>query len=169
MLNITLQFRCTEHGNGLWRANTALAKNSFFVGKLHSALNEFHDKIDSTPLEFLDTTQVLWDQIKVLTRKVANYCSRQKSAWRDRQLKRFQRKRNKILRHYPNNETVLNQRLSIVEKLIGDLQQEIVDIQALKTSIRWREHGEVPAGFLKRTATRRAVKRSIPTLIHPFT
>lgn len=169
MLNITLQFRCAEHGKGLWRANPALAKNPFFVGKLYNALNGFHDKLDSTPLEFLDTTQVLWDQIKALTKKVANYCSRQKSAWRDRQLKRLQRKRNKILRRYPNNEAVLNQRLSIVEKLIGDLQQELVDIQALKAGIRWREHGEASAGFLKRTATRRAVKRSIPTLIHPFT
>lgn len=169
LLSITLQFRCAEHGKGLWRANPALAKNPFFVSKLTSALNEFHDHLDQTPLEFVDTNQLLWDQIKALTRRVAIYCSRQKSAWRVRQLKRLQRKRNKLIRRYQNNDTVLHQRLLVVEKLISDLQQEQVEIQALKAGIRWRENGEVSAGFLKRTATRRTIKRTLPTLIHPDT
>lgn len=169
LLSITLQFRCAEHGKGLWRANPALAQNPYFINKLYAALNDFHNQIEQNPTERQPSPQELWDQIKSLTRQVALRCSRSKAEWRHRQLKRLQRKRNKLIRQYHLHDTALNQRLPVVEKLIGDLQQEVADIQALRAGIRWRENGEVSAGFLKRTATRRAIKRTIPTLVHPIT
>lgn len=71
----------------------------------------------------------------------------------------------KTLQHQPS----LRERLSIIETHIGNLQEEMSDIQALRAGIRWRENGEKSAGFLKRLNIQRANKRSIQELRHPDT
>ncbi|KAL9555373.1 hypothetical protein PS6_002914 [Mucor atramentarius] len=64
---------------------------------------------------------------------------------------------------------VRNERLPKIESMIGNLQQELPDIQALRAGIKWREQGETSAGFLNRLASHRCQQRAISTLIHPTT
>ena len=44
-----------------------------------------------------------------------------------------------------------------MDQQIESLQQELVDIAALKAAICWREHGEKLAGYLKRMHRARTV------------
>ncbi|KAI9316728.1 hypothetical protein BX666DRAFT_1858391 [Dichotomocladium elegans] len=53
--------------------------------------------------------------------------------------------------------------------MIPAYQQNIVDNVALKANQRWREHGERPGGYLKRTAATQLAQRSIMSLVHPLT
>ncbi|CEP13413.1 hypothetical protein, partial, partial [Parasitella parasitica] len=53
--------------------------------------------------------------------------------------------------------------------MITNLQEEIVEVAALKANLRWRENGEKNAGLMKRLATQRDNKRSIDQLYHPDT
>ncbi|KAI8143097.1 hypothetical protein BJV82DRAFT_491657, partial [Fennellomyces sp. T-0311] len=71
--------------------------------------------------------------------------------WRTSQLKALQSKRTKLIRAKPP-PSILATHLSRVETQIAAIQQELVDNVALKAKIRWREKGEVSAGYLKRTA-----------------
>jgi hypothetical protein len=111
---------------------------------------------------------LIWDNIKVLTKTLARRIGRFKGEWRQRQLKRLQKKRNRILRVYKESR-VLHERLPIIEQQIGHIQQEIVDTLALRSGIRWRENGEKAAGVLKRMIKQQTTQRTLPTIIHPIT
>ncbi|KAL7323944.1 hypothetical protein PS15p_210527 [Mucor circinelloides] len=136
---------------GLWRANPRLATNSFFINRLHNHLDDFHQQLSQNTLQ--PSPQLIWDDIKYLTRSLAQRVSRKQAEWRRRQLKHLQRKRNRILRNRKST-AVLNDRLPSVEKAISNLQQEMVEQQqALRSGLHWRENGETSAGFLKRLVT----------------
>ncbi|KAK4517709.1 uncharacterized protein ATC70_001050 [Mucor velutinosus] len=109
----------------------------------------------------------VWDQLEAFTYQVARTCSGRKAEWRRRLLYRLQSKRNKYLRLYKTTQ-IRNDRPPQIEAMIGHLQQELTDIQALRSGIKWREQGEKSAGFLKRLATQRTQQRDIPTLIYPI-
>ncbi|KAI8090962.1 uncharacterized protein B0P05DRAFT_584083 [Gilbertella persicaria] len=64
--------------------------------------------------------------------------------WRNKQIKRLQRKRNKILRHQ-KHRGIVDWTLPIVEKQLGALQEEAAEIDALRAGKRWREKGEKKA------------------------
>ena len=53
--------------------------------------------------------------------------------------------------------------------MIGNLQAQSAEHLRLRAGQRWRENGEVSAGYLKRTITTRLIKRSIEEMIHPST
>ncbi|EPB90722.1 hypothetical protein HMPREF1544_02467 [Mucor circinelloides 1006PhL] len=110
-----------------------------------TALGEHHANFHANVADI--TPQVVaWDQIKILTRILAQSCSRRQSEWRRR---RLQSKQNKMLRIYIATQ-VRNERLPKVESMISNLQQELSDIQALRAAVMNRQ-------------------RAIPTLIHPTT
>ncbi|KAG0945461.1 hypothetical protein G6F57_003970 [Rhizopus arrhizus] len=54
-----------------------------------------------------------------------------------------------------------------MDRKIESLQQELVDIAALNTGIRSREHGEKSAGYLKRIHQVRTVEQSVNVLQGP--
>ncbi|KAG1135759.1 hypothetical protein G6F38_012554 [Rhizopus arrhizus] len=78
-------------------------------------------------------------------------------------MKALQRKRNAFLRSQPLTVIRL-QCLLVMGQQIESLQRELLDIAALKTEIRWREHGEKSAGYLKRVHQVRTVEQSINCL-----
>lgn len=134
LLSIQFTFASPDLGTGLWRANPQLAQNDYFRQRLFSQLDDYHSHLASNSNDL--TPQVIWDQIKELTRQVAKSCSRRQSEWRRRLLRCLQSKRNKLLRIY--KETRLrNDRLPKIESMIGNLQQELVDLQALRSGIKW--------------------------------
>ncbi|KAG1179717.1 hypothetical protein G6F35_016210 [Rhizopus arrhizus] len=61
------------------------------------------------------------------------------------------------------------QRLPILDQQIESLQQELVEISVLKAGIRWREHGEKSAGYLKRIHRTRTNEQNIVHLQEPGT
>ncbi|CEP13540.1 hypothetical protein [Parasitella parasitica] len=110
------------------------------------------------------------DQVKAVTRQVAESCIRRQTGWRRRLPSRLQGKRNKQKTnnlHLYKSSQMRNDRLPKIEAVTGHLQQELTDIQALGSCIKWREQGDILApGFLKRLATQRVQQRAIPTLLH---
>ncbi|KAG0762198.1 hypothetical protein G6F62_002864 [Rhizopus arrhizus] len=86
--------------------------------------------------------------------------------WRKQQILALQRKRQRLLRiSFP--PALLATHLPRVEQQIQVLQKEVTSIAILKAERTWRERGEMKAGCLKRSATTRAVQRSIPRLWDP--
>ena len=166
LLTLGIRFASTDHGSGLWRANPALAKNQFFVDLLHSELDAFHSQLlmmPSTP-----SVQSSWDDIKLLTRTLAQKTGRSKAEWRERQLKRLHKKRNKLIRSYKGQPAVV-ERIKVVETIIGNLQEELTANKALRSGLRWMENGEKSAGLLKRLHTQRTNNTTIKKIQHPDT
>lgn len=166
LLSVEFRFDSPDHGRGIWRTNPSLAKNTYFVEQLTSALDDFHHNLDQQT--DAPSVQNSWDTIKALTKSLARRIGRTNGNWRQRQLKRLQRSRNRILRVYKNTGT-LNERLPVIERQIGIIQQEIVDTLALRSGINWRNYGDSGAGLLKRIIRQKTQQRTIPTIIHPVT
>jgi hypothetical protein len=51
-----------------------------------------------------------------------------------------------------------------IDQQLGQLQQELAEIDGLKAGIRWREKGEKSAGFLKSIHQRRTAQQYINTV-----
>ncbi|KAK4521393.1 uncharacterized protein ATC70_012008 [Mucor velutinosus] len=162
ILNTTFQFSSSQQGTGLWRANPQLAKNEYFVTEIHQALDQFFQEPGTSP-------QAQWDALKAVVKTIARRIGRRHSSWRNRQLKRFQRKRNQLFKRYQNQPAILRERLPVIEKLISDLQQEISIQQTIRAGKMWREQGETSAGYLKRTIATRQIQRTMLALQHPDT
>ncbi|GAN08085.1 hypothetical protein MAM1_0188c07592 [Mucor ambiguus] len=154
-----------NHSRDLWRANPRLATNSFFMNQLNKHLDDFHRHLNRST--FQPSPQLIWDDITALTRPLAQRVSRKQAEWCRRQLQQLQRKRNRILRTYKST-AILNDRLPIIEQAISALQQEMVEHQALRSGLRWREKGET-AGYLKRLVAQLEFQRTQPTLMDPST
>jgi exonuclease III len=161
-LSATFRFKSSHQGKGLWRAHPGLAEDPYFQSALNTALDSFFQDYFNTEL----TPQAQWDEIKLLTKSIAQQTSRRKRAFQNRLLKRLQKKRNKFLRKY-KSYPILNLRLPAIENMISIVQRDIAETAALRAGRHWRENGETSAGYLKRTITSRAVKRAIPSLQHP--
>ncbi|KAG0768661.1 hypothetical protein G6F62_013431 [Rhizopus arrhizus] len=76
-------------------------------------------------------------------------------------------RKKKIL--FPEQVPELQPLVNVVERQLADIQQYHVEILALRSGIRWRELGELSAGYLKRAIATRATRQMIPSLIHPVT
>ena len=164
LLSVHFQFHCFDQGPGLWRANPMLASNSYFTAALTKALDHFHK--DDYALFPCCSVQDRWDRLKSVVQDVARSVGRRKADWRKRTLARLQRKRNKILRAFKVTR-ILHPRLPIIEQFISMIQKEMSEIAALRAGRHWRENGETSAGYLKRTIETRAIKKNMPSLIHP--
>ncbi|KAL4212108.1 hypothetical protein AB4K20DRAFT_2008234 [Rhizopus microsporus] len=76
---------------------------------------------------------------------------------------------NGSIRNYPDNAAQLLPQLSVIEAQLAILQQYQVETLALRSGIRWRELGEISAGYLKRTVAQRQSHQMITTLTHHVT
>ncbi|CEP19594.1 hypothetical protein [Parasitella parasitica] len=171
---LALSFFSDRQGPGLLRANPRLATNPYFTDSLSPALDEFFvnlkltDSIDLAATVEHTTPQANWDEPKALVRNIAKQVGRDKSSAMVRQCKGLQRKRNRICRQHQESHTRL-QLPRTFESKIGSIQRDILENQRLRAGHHWREHSEISAGYLKRTIETRAVKKSIPGLLHPTT
>lgn len=110
--------------------------------------------------------QDLWDLVKLKVKQFTKRFGRHYVDWRKQQILALQRKRQRLLRiSFP--PALLATHLPRVEQQIQVLQKEVTSIAILKAERTWRERGEMKAGCLKRSATTRAVQRSIPRLWDP--
>ncbi|KAG1451464.1 hypothetical protein G6F55_009177 [Rhizopus delemar] len=112
------------------------------------------------------TAQEQWDYVKYEIRQFTQRYTIDYTNWCKKLIKALQRKRNAFLRSRPPIAIRLHY-LPVMDQQIESLQQELVDIATLKAGIRWREHGEKSAGYLKRIHLVRAVEQSIHFLQDP--
>jgi hypothetical protein len=159
LLSVCFKFTCSRQGPGLWRLNPNFLKSKKFLERLSYTVETFIRSID------FDTAnpQVVWDKLKLSIKQLAKTFGRRQAHWRQAQLGRLQKKRNRVLRQYKASG-VLNHLLPSIELQIGSLQQTIAANNILRAGRHWRENGEISAGFLKRTIASRATSRYIPYL-----
>lgn len=152
-------------GKGLWRAHPLLASNSTFRHQLHRALCGRVPTLDPT----LSVAQK-WKELKRTTATVAKSFSR-RNAYTLKRAEELLHKKRAGLQQRLNSDSiqhsVLTPHLTIVEEQLAAIQQYHVETLALRSGVRWREQGEMPPGFLKKTSSIRAARTLIPPLIHP--
>lgn len=116
------------------------------------------------------SVQDQWEEVKTtLKRTIQQYC-RQLARKRRRAEQKLQRQRNQLLRLWrrtPGSDP--DPLLSTIEQEINRLQTVRVETLARRAGLRWREQGEISAGYLKRTIASRSTQQSIPAQRHPET
>lgn len=163
LVSARIQLSPSHTGKGYWRGNPSFSRIPEFRQELASMLTDLWPSLAS-----IDTPQLRWERLKSALRRFMQQFGRKRTHWRQQQLKALMSKRNRLLRaQLPPN--ILAQFLPRVERQISILQQEGIDIQALKARQRWRENGEISAGYLKRMAIQENNSRMITSLFHPTT
>ncbi|OBZ80731.1 hypothetical protein A0J61_11220, partial [Choanephora cucurbitarum] len=158
-------FSATANGRGFWKAHPCIAQDSEFQAILNFHLSATIRKLDSTLPAWHK-----WERIKLVAAKTARACSRRQGFSLARAESLLQRKRAKIESNLMNNPSLhpcLSPQLHIVQEQLTSLQQYHVETLSLKAGIRWREQGKLSAGYLKRTASARLTKTTVPPLFHP--
>ncbi|KAG0923790.1 hypothetical protein G6F30_013792 [Rhizopus arrhizus] len=116
------------------------------------------------------TVQSKWEEIKRTTKDTALHYSRRKTFDLKQGEALLQRKGGGITRKIaanPQDAPQLLPQLNIVEHQLASIQQYRVDTLALRAGIRWRECGELSAGYLKRTVKQKSRRKNIECLRHP--
>ncbi|KAG1040676.1 hypothetical protein G6F43_012242 [Rhizopus delemar] len=166
LLSTNFTVGISSAGKGLWRANPNLAKNPAYIRKLNEQIDQY---VTNKLSKYNNTPQEKWDLLKKMVKKVTQNFCRNRCIWRKEQIKQLQSQRNAILRRHSDNPTCLNILLPDVENKLAKLQTEIAEIDILRAGKRWIENNEKSAGYLKRTAESRNIKRNINKIIHPDT
>ncbi|KAG1370798.1 hypothetical protein G6F61_011727 [Rhizopus arrhizus] len=166
LLSINFTVGTSSTGKGLWRANPNLAKNPAYIRKLNEQIEQY---ITHKLAKYNNSPQEKWDLLKKMVKKVTQNFCRNRCQWRNDQIMQLQSHRNDIFRRYSNNPTCLNILLPEVENNLANLQTEIAEIDILRAGKRWIENNQKLAGYLKRTAESRNIKRNLTMIVHPET
>ncbi|KAG1062453.1 hypothetical protein G6F42_027422 [Rhizopus arrhizus] len=113
-----------------------------------------------------------WDKVKTSVAHAAKSFSRRSAFTLTKAESLLHRKRSGIVNRLAANASLLpslTPQLSIVESQLASIQQYHVETLALRAGIRWREQGELSAGYLKRTAAQRQTHQIMKQLLHPVT
>ncbi|KAG1016395.1 hypothetical protein G6F26_012559 [Rhizopus arrhizus] len=157
----------SQIGKGLWRAHPRLAKDSAFCEKLEKTISDTVANFDPD----LDVT-LKWQELKSVTQKTAKAHSRKVAFDMAQAEKRLQHRRRHIMSNICRNPDQSLENLPllrVVEHQLDSFQRYRVETLALRSGIRWRELGELSAGYLKKTIATRTAKQLIPPLVHPST
>ncbi|KAG0755048.1 hypothetical protein G6F24_012096 [Rhizopus arrhizus] len=157
----------SQIGKGLWRAHPRLAKDSAFCEKLEKTISDTVANFDPD----LDVT-LKWQELKSVTQKTAKAHSRKVAFDMAQAEKRLQHRRRHIMSNICRNPDQSLENLPllrVVEHQLDSFQRYRVETLALRSGIRWRELGELSAGYLKKTIATRTTKQLVPPLIHPTT
>jgi endonuclease/exonuclease/phosphatase family metal-dependent hydrolase len=154
-------------GKGLWRAHPKLASDPAFCYRLHVALSR-------TIAGFVPgyPTTLKWEDLKATTKYTAQSYSRKKAYTLARAEKLLHLKHKGLLSQLtcsPDRIKDIQPLLQVVEEQLASIQQYHAETLALRAGLRWRELGEISAGYLKRTVQQRSIHHLIPPLIHPQT
>ncbi|KAG0755660.1 hypothetical protein G6F62_008320 [Rhizopus arrhizus] len=154
-------------GKGIWRAHPRLAASPEFCAKLKGTIS---DSIASLLSHW--SAQDKWDTIKSVTISVAKKFSRRQTSHLKSVEKLLHHKRASLtnsVSRFADNAANLRPQLSVIESQLASIQQYHAETLALRSGIRWREMGEISAGYLKRTIAQRQSRQKISKLIHPTT
>lgn len=162
LLSIQFNMGKSPLGPGLWRGNPQYVNNPVFQDKLAQRINQLLlHSTESSP-------QQQWEDVKSATQQLIKSFGIQHVSWRRTSLKYLERKRNRLLRSKPPPAILLHL-LPNIDSMIHNLQQELVDIAALKSGTTWREKGERSVKYLKLIHQQRTHQQTITTLQSPTT
>ncbi|KAG0846778.1 hypothetical protein G6F29_013191 [Rhizopus arrhizus] len=152
-------------GKGLWRAHPRLTSSDSFRDLVHQTINKTMQSID-----LLLSPQEKRDLVKSSVAQAAKSFSRRSALDLTKAKSLLHRKQagiTKSIATNPDLASTLSPQLSIVENQLASLQQYHVETVALRAGIRWREQGEISAGYLKRTVAQRQTRQTMKQLVHP--
>ena len=164
ILHVALDLGPSKLGPGLFRGNPSYASNPQFKAQLQQKLSELLHQTEKDLITM--NAQVLWEEVKKVTQKWIKLFGIKHVSWRKSALKQLERKRNRFLRSKPPIATRLLI-LPKIDKMIDTLQQELVEIAALKSGVVWREKGEKSPKYLKTIHHQRTAQQFIPGLREP--
>ncbi|KAG1257463.1 hypothetical protein G6F68_009287 [Rhizopus microsporus] len=157
----------TVLGKGQWRAHPRLASSETFRNLVSSTIANTMVSFDISL-----TPQEKWGMVKSAITQVAKSFSRRSAFNLTKAESLLHRKRARITKRLASNPELLSSltpQLSIVESQLASLQQYHAETLALRAGIRWREQGEISAGYLKRTVSQRQTRQIMKQLVHPTT
>jgi hypothetical protein len=158
LLSVQLTIGTTPTGPGLWRANPLLVRKPEYLQYLQEHLSHILLCIPSWW-----SPQKKWDHIKAKVKSVTRSFGIQYTDWRKKTLRNLQAERNSFLRTKPSIEVRIPT-LATIDNQIASIQEELTDILALKSKIRWCEKGETSIKYLKNIYRTRSVEQHIATL-----
>ncbi|KAG1060303.1 hypothetical protein G6F41_012948 [Rhizopus arrhizus] len=157
----------TVLGKGQWRAHPRLASSETFRNLVSSTIANTMVSFDISL-----TPQEKWDMVKSAITQVAKSFSRRSAFNLTKAESLLHLKRARITKRLASNPELLSSltpQLSVVESQLASLQQYHAETLALRAGIRWREQGEISAGYLKRTVSQRQTRQIMKQLVHPTT
>ncbi|EIE89887.1 hypothetical protein RO3G_14598 [Rhizopus delemar RA 99-880] len=157
----------TVLGKGQWRAHPRFASSEAFRNLVSSTITTTMISFDLSL-----TPQEKWDMVKLAIAQVAQSFSRCSTFNLTKAESLLHRKRSRITKRLALNPELLSSltpQLSIVESQLASLQQYHEETLALRAGIRWREQGEISAGYLKRAVSQRQTCQIMKQLVHPTT
>lgn len=158
-----------QTGKGLSRAHPRLASNAKFCRQLEMSITE---EVQTFASNSGISNVTKWERIKLVAKKVAQRFSRKQAYSLKTAEKLLQRKRDSIIRTNRNHpEWIQNTtpQLLVIESQSQQLQLYHTETLVIRAGLKWRELGEVSAGYLKRTIAQKASRKLIPPLINPTT
>ncbi|KAG1016758.1 hypothetical protein G6F26_012272 [Rhizopus arrhizus] len=157
----------TVLGKSQWRAHPRLASSETFRNLVSSTIANTMVSFDISL-----TPQEKWDMVKSAITQVAKSFSRRSAFNLTKAESLLHLKRARITKRLASNPELLSSltpQLSVVESQLASLQQYHAETLALRAGIRWREQGEISAGYLKRTVSQRQTRQIMKQLVHPTT
>ncbi|KAG1539328.1 hypothetical protein G6F50_014529 [Rhizopus delemar] len=148
-------FRFNSNSAAVVMAKTLYRSLDWFCSSRVTPPIDIDSDLRPSPVE---TSQSLWEAVKVEVKRVARSFGRKQASWQQLHLSRLQAKRDRLLSSQ-SPTSGLHPSLTRTEKLIGHLQTDMAKTQTLKASKHWREHGETSAGYLKRSIETRTSQR----------
>ncbi|KAG0809253.1 hypothetical protein G6F16_013767 [Rhizopus arrhizus] len=157
----------TVLGKGQWRAHPRLASSETFRNLVSNAIANTMVSFDISL-----NPQEKWDMVKSAITQVAKSFSRRSAFNLTKAESLLHLKRARITKRLASNPELLSSltpQLSVVESQLASLQQYHAETLAPRAGIRWREQGEISAGYLKRTVSQRQTRQIMKQLVHPTT
>lgn len=118
-----------RRGPGAWKANPLLARRKDFRSAMAKQLDL--KVLDLPNILSFSTPQQTWDWVKQEVKIFTKAFQIADNNWRDKPLKKLQRKRNMMLRQ-SKNRGLYFQVLETIERQIGILQESVAEVAALK-------------------------------------
>ncbi|CEP09911.1 hypothetical protein, partial, partial [Parasitella parasitica] len=167
MLGISFQFQNIERrGPGAWKANPFLARRKDYRSALAGHLQSI--QATYTEIQSFSTAQHTWDWVKSEVKLFTKSFQLEDNNWRRQQIRRLQKKRNRMYRQQKNRGLYFSV-LETIETQIAALQESLAEIDILKAGKFWRENGEKSAGYIKRSGNSRDQQSHIAALRDPTT
>ncbi|EIE75892.1 hypothetical protein RO3G_00596 [Rhizopus delemar RA 99-880] len=156
-ISINLLFGTQRSGPGIWRCNPYLVQDLSFRKELKS----FCDAA-SRYIPDLDAPSQ-WDHFKIVLKGFIQAFFHKLHAKHRRKEVYLQRQRHKLIRHHQHEHAA--EALSHIEAQLDQIAEFSANTLALRSGLRWREHGERSNSYFYKTIRTRTQKQAIHELL----
>ncbi|KAG1436349.1 hypothetical protein G6F56_013595 [Rhizopus delemar] len=118
MLSVDICISRDDLGKGSWKANPLLAQNARYRDGLCTHLDNYLHQHSLLQPDSQLSNQHLWDNLKNEACSFTRSFQLDRKSWRMKQIKKQNKKRNRILRDY-SNHGILSHLLPVVERQLS--------------------------------------------------